>query len=42
MTRMEQDRQRRQMNRRIREVVAMRRMMRSLDPVVEEPAASST
>jgi hypothetical protein len=38
MTRMEQDRQKRLMNRRIREVVAMRRMMRSLDPIAEEPA----
>ena len=38
MTRMEQDRQRRQMNRRIREVLAVRRIMRQLDPVAEEPA----
>jgi hypothetical protein len=27
------------MNRRIREVVAVRRMMRQLDPVAEEPVA---
>jgi hypothetical protein len=33
---MEQDRQRRLMNRRIREVVAVRRMMRSLDTITEE------
>ncbi|WP_432985832.1 hypothetical protein [Dactylosporangium sp. CA-233914] len=37
MTRTEQDRRRRQMNRRIREVLAVRRMMRSLDSVLEEP-----
>ncbi|MGI5247316.1 hypothetical protein [Dactylosporangium sp. CA-139066] len=38
MTRSEQDRQKRQMNRRIREVLAVRRMMRQLDPAAEEPA----
>jgi hypothetical protein len=39
MTRTEQDRRKRQMNRRIREVLAVRRIMRSLEPVVEEPPA---
>jgi hypothetical protein len=38
MTRSEQDRQKRQMNRRIREVLAVRRMLHQLDPAVEEPA----
>ncbi|HTJ37476.1 MAG TPA: hypothetical protein VL738_29965 [Dactylosporangium sp.] len=42
MTRSEQDRQKRQMNRRIREVLAVRRMMRQLAPVVaEEPSPDS-
>ncbi|GAA4247652.1 hypothetical protein [Dactylosporangium darangshiense] len=42
MTRSEQDRQKRQMNRRIREVLAVRRMMHQLaPPVAEEPAPDS-
>lgn len=39
MTRIETDRQKRQMNRRIREVLALRRMMRTLEPMPEEPPA---
>jgi hypothetical protein len=42
MTRLEQDRQRRQMNRRIRELVAVRRMMRQLDPITEDPTPDPT
>lgn len=41
MTRIEQDRRKRQMNRRIREVLAVRRMMRSLGPIPEEPSAEA-
>jgi hypothetical protein len=36
---MEQDRQKRQMNRRIREVLAVRRTMRTLESTAEEPPA---
>ncbi|WP_432835180.1 hypothetical protein [Dactylosporangium sp. CA-092794] len=38
MTRAEQDRQKRQMNRRIRELLAVRRMLHQIDPVPDEPA----
>ncbi|MEV6926016.1 hypothetical protein AB0M46_16185 [Dactylosporangium sp. NPDC051485] len=38
MTRTDQDRQKRQINRRIREVLAVRRMMRQIDPVIEDSA----
>nr|BFE63304.1 hypothetical protein GCM10020063_078300 [Dactylosporangium thailandense] len=41
MTRVEADRQKRQMNRRIREVLAVRRMLRTLEPAAEEPPASA-
>ncbi|GAA3448258.1 hypothetical protein GCM10018962_00910 [Dactylosporangium matsuzakiense] len=39
MTRSE--RERRQMNRRIREALTVRRLERTLDPATEEPAAES-
>ncbi|WP_433214886.1 hypothetical protein ACQP00_04820 [Dactylosporangium sp. CS-047395] len=41
MTRTDQDRQKRQMNRRIREVLAVRRMLRTLDPTAEEQPPSA-
>ncbi|MFI5906689.1 hypothetical protein [Dactylosporangium sp. NPDC051541] len=39
MTRSE--RQRRQMNRRIREALAVRRLERTLDPIADEPLAAT-
>ncbi|GAA2367223.1 hypothetical protein [Dactylosporangium salmoneum] len=36
MTRTDQDRQKRQINRRIREVLAVRRLMRQIDPALED------
>ena len=37
MTRAEHDRRRRQMNRRIREVLAVRRLLAAMDPQVDPP-----
>lgn len=41
MTRSEHDRRKRQMNRRIREVLAVRRMLAAMDPRVESPDPST-
>ncbi|MEU0559201.1 hypothetical protein [Dactylosporangium maewongense] len=41
MTRAEHDRRRRQMNRRIREVLAVRRLLAALGPQVEPPDPST-
>ncbi|WP_327006253.1 hypothetical protein OHA72_02545 [Dactylosporangium sp. NBC_01737] len=41
MTRADHDRRKRQMNRRIREVLAVRRMLAAMDPQVEPPESST-
>jgi hypothetical protein len=41
MTRAEHDRRKRQMNRRIREVLAVRRMLAAMGPVFEAPDPST-
>jgi hypothetical protein len=41
MTRAEHDRRKRQMNRRIREVLTVRRMLAAMDPQAEPPDPST-